>query len=126
MIVYDVTDQDREELRAVLVALREVVEEAGSDYQYPGDAGSPCFYVVAGRPSCLVGRVLHKLGVPLGILSSYENSSPTQMTVQHCGLHGVARVVLANVQGMQDARRPWGEILNRYTEILMTHYGVTA
>jgi hypothetical protein len=58
-----------------LDTLREVVAEAGEDYTYPpAMKGEACTYVAGGKPSCLIGRVLFKLGVPLERLEEADRA----------------------------------------------------
>ncbi len=106
--------------------LREVVSER-PEYVYScpeymvgtsGDDGVnlSCFYVhtdEAGAPvsaGCVVGVVLHRLGVPLEELRKHEGRTPVQMlkdVVSGPG-RGVAHV-LGDVQFEQDESTPWGE-----------------
>lgn len=64
--------------------LNEVVEEVGEDYIYPSshrknkgeeNPHGTCQYVYEGKADCIAARVLHKYGVPVEVLGSYEGSS---------------------------------------------------
>jgi hypothetical protein len=64
-------------LDQVLVALREVVAENGADYLYASPAGEfsdACVYAYRdyetgqGEPSCLVGQVYVRLGIPIELI----------------------------------------------------------
>ena len=61
--------------RQAIEALRAVVAEAGLDYVYEKPNGNDCFYTWDGKPSCGVGRALHRLGVPMHVLHLWENSN---------------------------------------------------
>ena len=43
----------------------EILGEFGHDYVYPGSEHGDCKYVRDGKPSCLVGHVFFRAGVPL-------------------------------------------------------------
>ena len=112
----------------MLGALEKVVEEAGRDYTYPLEDlaafNDSCRYVIDGRPACIVGRALHRLGVPIEDLSQVEDESAYRaiellvnrgtVTVDGIGPGDVASAA----QSVQDrspkwtaARRDWGHAL---------------
>jgi hypothetical protein len=55
-----------------------VVDEVGDDFIYRPhksyllEGQYSCLYVYEGRPDCLVGKILHRMGIPLEILSQHE------------------------------------------------------
>lgn len=122
--VYDTTDRDLDEIRSVLVAMKEVVDEAGEDYVYPGGPFDSCHYVVANRPSCLAARVLVKLGVSTDTLLRYEEQDVSVMLFLDCKLHAPARAILHKAQRMQDARLGWG-IIRQQAQNMASNYGVS-
>jgi len=55
-------------LENVVKAAEEIVSEAPAGYIYPTNLqteNASCLYVRDGRPDCIVGKILDKLGVPL-------------------------------------------------------------
>lgn len=55
--------------------LKAVVKEYGEDYVYPpAQSGDNCRYVIDDKPSCLVGIVLARLGVPITHLKAGDAS----------------------------------------------------
>lgn len=108
----------------------EVIAEVGADHQYFGDdecvdadgyldAGD-CQYVTEDRePDCLVGRILHRHGVPIEILTLWEGYSAREMG------HGYGRRevptqslvtsraadILEVMQSRQDDNLAWGRVL---------------
>jgi hypothetical protein len=126
ILLDQITVRDREEIYRVLVALHEVVQDAGADYIYPGNVNDSCFYVILGQHSCLASRVLGKLGVPAPVLSRWEGFSMGQLNYVITGLHQAARLILDRAQRLQDSRTlVWGEILNEITFLAEKEYGVT-
>lgn len=74
-----ITVDDKITYDAVLGAMRAAVTEKGEDYLYRGplsDKPTVCVYAteVDGelKPSCIVGHVLYRLGVPLESLFPYD------------------------------------------------------
>lgn len=104
---------------AVMETLRAVVAER-PDYVYDSEAvdenGVPmCVYVADGAPSCLVGHVLHRLGVPLDALSVFDESGgkDAQLVVRRVldGTSGATAHRLWAAQSAQDNGETWGEAL---------------
>lgn len=61
---------------AVEAVLRDVVAERPNFvYEPPDDSPGDCKYVHGNAPGCLVGHVLHRMGVPLAELSAHEGES---------------------------------------------------
>lgn len=59
----------------VTATLKAVVGEYGEGYVYPpAKAGDNCRYVIDDKPSCLVGVVLARLGVPITHLKAGDAS----------------------------------------------------
>jgi hypothetical protein len=106
----------------VLAAAEAAVAEKGADYVYakPKDAvgmsASECLYVHGEEAGCLVGNVLHRLGVPLSTLRDCE------------GVHAIvalgrveerdriilpawSKSMLIRAQAQQDNGETWGDAL---------------
>lgn len=55
---------EREQIERVLAVMADVVQEYGAAYDYAAKHDT-CVYVRDGAPSCLVGHVAYRLGLPL-------------------------------------------------------------
>jgi hypothetical protein len=126
-------------LEQVRAKAAEIVQ-GNEEFVYTKD-GAPgsfitCRYVKEGEPSCLVGKVLAGLGVPLSVLEDMDKAdSPS---IEGDGLHVLAEVgdvtvghgvpqYLATLQRVQDsifAPNSWAaalmsaeETASRYTEV---------
>lgn len=108
------------DVRAVL----EEVAQAEPDHTDPRvEDDQPVRYLVAGQPSCLVARVLSKLGFSTGILRALDRERPTGEIIRvgvkvaesrHPALRKIdarAIALLQYVQTKQDQGRPWGRIV---------------
>lgn len=106
--------------------LREVVAEAGGDFVYKNEEGyrNICWYwhSGAGKPGCVVGRVLHRHGWSQADLVKIEGLAieVAENTHEELGdslgfIHGNvtedAQRVLRVAQMAQDDGSPWGEAL---------------
>lgn len=133
------TEQEKEEVKVALRALREVVTEAGEFYVYPvGKAiGVPggCAYVRQGEPDCIVARTLVKLGATVESLIPWEGKSCDFMPSVHAAWRNhypVAPVpmgmpaynVLRWAQTMQDRGETWGVSLRAAEREAEVSYGV--
>lgn len=92
------------------------------DYVYinmHGDSPAPgssvdCFYVHHDSPGCIVGSILHEMGVGLGAMFPHEGSDARQL-LMHLEANGVAEVddlaiiALQQMQSNQDSGKTWGE-----------------
>lgn len=102
-----------------LRALEEVVAEAGEDYVYqPPNQGLTCVYVADGRPSCLVGRALFRLGVSIETLHWLDREfggfycrDLNDELPEKIPMDESAAIAFARAQERQDARCSWGEAL---------------
>ncbi|MFD3361605.1 hypothetical protein ACFWW5_00695 [Streptomyces albidoflavus] len=112
----------------VLDVMREVVAEAGEEFMYepPGEIGT-CLYVhrtpgdAADVPGCLVGQVLHRLGVPLDELAEHEAERALTMVPEFidAGKHkGLLALALNRAQARQDLGYPWGAALRAAEDVL--------
>jgi hypothetical protein len=110
--------------RAVELA-REVVAEFGEDYLYPEDHKrgeierdgiSSCVYVHDGKPSCLVGQILHKHGVSLEDLAANEFQGAWSVSERYAGADYHAKFFLDVAQGKQDSGMSWGEAVRLAVE----------
>jgi hypothetical protein len=108
-------------LERVVETATEVVGERGENYIYekPINAfGTPvCVYVYESQPSCLVGHILHRLGVPLETLGEGDRLSFSASDVCMDLLAGTSfydteiSAFLDSLQSEQDTGHTWGEAL---------------
>lgn len=96
-------------LEQVKRAAQEIVAEFGEDYVYEHDVQGFCHYQRDGQPSCLVGRIFHRLGVSIGLLEKLEGTGPGSL-FHHEEWEAGDGVVnfLANLQLNQDSGHTWG------------------
>ena len=115
-------------LERALTLLDEVVEEAG-----PYHVQDECVYAdedAQGNlvPGCIVGRVLHKAGVPVEVLAEMDNSARTENKARDTEFDTIvlseeysdaftintdAMIMLREAQRVQDCREPWGRAAQR-------------
>lgn len=116
----------------------EAVGEAGADHVSPvyfmhdastvtdevdpgRNAGSTCRYVTpSGEAGCIVGRILHKAGVPLSTLSEFEGRSSNRVSrsaeiAEHVEVTVEARIRMDELQSIQDVGVAWGFMLREIT-----------
>lgn len=126
-------------LDEVRETLKGVVADAAPDFVYTDpngiradqnhDRSIKCAYVHGDKPGCIVGQVLHRLGVPLATLAECEDSTATQAVkhvmgldnVYNCDLPSDVRAIsgyLRNVQVEQDTGRTWSDALKRAESFL--------
>lgn len=110
---------------AAMDALRDAVAEKGAEYVYPENEkiGISCSYVWDGRPSCIVGNALHRLGVSLDILGRFEMTTAASVldSLRYRKILVVdteTRQAYDEAQTAQDDGRPWGEALAAAEESL--------
>lgn len=106
------------DLQSMRQAIADVVVEYGADtiYDLPN-----CVYQHSGEASCLIGKALFKMGVPvevLGILDNVEDdgsisSHRVRVTLEENNifLDSDAADYAEAAQNMQDSREPWGAAL---------------
>ena len=101
-----------------LHTLRQVVAEKGAGYVYPesekkasrGNLAPVCQYRVNGRPSCIIGHVLDRLGIVTE--PRHEGHGAGHVVAVYGGSEQVASLA-DTAQIMQDVGRTWGEALER-------------
>lgn len=114
------TTATRFTLADVTAAIEAVVEEKGSDYVYDQrDEYEGCVYVNAdGTPSCIVGRVMHRLygDEALDKLSRIEGTTPRTgaFLAIFPDLTDDISMALYMAQVEQDNEKTWGEALAAY------------
>jgi hypothetical protein len=91
---------------------REVVAEK-PDYVYinpmgarAGD-GANCYYVHGNEPGCVVGAVLHRLGVPLEELARFESTNGYIVSATLTNMEDRTASFLRKLQWYQDNGRNW-------------------
>lgn len=105
--------------KQVTEAITAVVAEVGRDFVYvpPGGVGEMCRYEHEGAASCLVGRVLKRLGATLQDLRECESAGSVGTEVaRRCGLSISIRALnaLYTAQQAQDHGATWGKALADY------------
>lgn len=132
-------DAEETEMLAMVRFMRQVVEDAGPGYHYPhrGTGTDACRYVYEGKPDCIGGRVLHRMGVSLDVLSLFEGKWCTFMKRDNRGwgaddrlpevpLFNTTLRVLARAQQRQDLGESWTSVLEQTERLISQEYGVTA
>lgn len=101
--------------------LKEIISKKGEDFVYRTSYGQTCVYVQNGEPSCLIGQLFHRWGVPLVVLAQYDKSDSNDAgsvgeELEDEGYFTLEYGVLdflVTVQGYQDATYvTWGEALD--------------
>lgn len=112
-------------LNSAYEGLRAVVEEAGEGFIYRR-VGLRCVYVSDDAPSCLVGRFLHSIGVPLEELKDADRdiAKSARQLIHHLQGTGVVSAepgvdaMLHAAQEVQDSGETWGYALRVAEEYL--------
>jgi len=112
--------------QSALDALEKAVADRGEEYVYPRQGtsyNSSCLYWHKDEqaPGCLVGLVLHQLGVSAEVLESFGPASIKMLATSLPYLGGVemspaAIGLMAAVQRYQDRGEPWGVALKLAVE----------
>ncbi|KAF4408621.1 hypothetical protein [Streptomyces lycii] len=97
-------EQVRSVLRTVALERPEYV------YDEQDEDGS-CQYVNNGAPSCLVGHVLHRLGVPLDVLREREGDKALHVARDLLSVSDVTAGCLNRAQIRQDDGETWGDAI---------------
>lgn len=110
-------------LDRVTEAIEAVVAEAGPGhvYHHPQVDGFSGRYVKNGQPDCLIGRVLHRIGVSIDALHHYEGYGPMMIVTRLFPSDPDVSVVgfgLNKAQFVNDTRLPWRMALNAYHEAI--------
>lgn len=101
MSYQDTTDEE------FIRALREI-SESYPDRIYRSIPGNGCRYVHDGCPSCLIGHVMHRLGVPLDELECWEGVNVAIVVKRMMpGISPSLRKSLMKIQARQDSGLPW-------------------
>jgi hypothetical protein len=114
----------------IIATLRDVVNEqpnkvyVSPEHMRPEDIeGDPCFYVHVDEKGenpaagCLIGEVLHRCGVPLAVLGTFEFLGAGVVLPKVISGHKPGLLldpisdVLATVQAAQDSGKTWREAL---------------
>lgn len=93
----------------VIVAMNDVIYEhpEGRDFVYKKDSHQNCYYYRQGKPSCIVGQVLHRL-VPDYTPREGGTVMSLEQDLRGLGFTTMALVALQIAQRMQDTRHSWG------------------
>ena len=92
-------------------------------YERPADG---CAYEVDGKPSCLVGHAMFRLGMPLDLIRRCNSEGPIEYVLdefcgefEESGDDGRAyRTLLGLTQGAQDSGKPWGKAVSESERLL--------
>jgi hypothetical protein len=96
----------------VTPVIREIVAEFGEHYVYlPGNEG--CVYQENGKPSCLVGHVFDRMGVPYN--QRWEEKDASWVISVNGGDEQLGFALRA-AQYVQDDERSWGEALREFNK----------
>jgi len=108
-------------LEEVAEILAELILEYGPDFVYEerkssNTGGGGCRYVWDGKPDCAVGHALHRMGVPLDVLASYDAGGGTiafpvidnLADLGYFQMDHEAASFLSRFQNAQDTGTPWG------------------
>lgn len=102
-------------LERAIELTREVVAEFGPDHVYVKQLDSnedrTCFYVHDGAPSCLVGHVLHRHGVPPEAFATLEGEAANEVVDMLTDAEERVALFLNTVQIEQDEGAVWGDAL---------------
>lgn len=84
------------------------------------DSLGQCVYVLAGKPCCLIGQVLARLGVPIERLAAFDRAqnSSAQWFLPELGFSTRITEAALEAQGSQDAGLPWSHALAEYLQAL--------
>lgn len=123
------------DLDMLRTTVKAIVAETGEDFIYnpPMGTGGTCVYVWEGAPSCLLGRALSRLGVPMDTLMACDELHPgaAHGTVfgswamkQGLKTAGFELTMSATewghwVQMLQDDHVPWGVAVRRADDALV-------
>ncbi|WP_138958954.1 hypothetical protein [Streptomyces sp. YIM 121038] len=111
----------------LLEALRSVVKESpdriyAKPEHMPGGETYSCFYVHStedgdpSEPGCLVGAVLHRLGISLEDIARYEGEGAAVPLLQFFDDISISATnTFVSVQGLQDDGVSWGEAYRQTT-----------
>ena len=118
---------ERIDARRALEMLIDVVDQYGEDTVYEkvpltqGNqvievGGTGCRYQYQRQPSCIVGHVLHRAGVPMDVLENLDMSGSPAGSIYGTVKDPDARTVLDAAQIKQDAGETWGDALRAAKE----------
>ena len=100
-------------------------EQPDKVYEKPGDT---CAYEFDGKPSCLVGHAMFRLGVPLDVIRLCDNHGAIEHALDEVPTEfdesgdeeRVYRALLGWAQGAQDSGKPWGEAVAEAEELVLS------
>lgn len=89
------------------------IDEKGADYVYnvPVGENETCLYFRNGKPDCLIGHVLHYLGIDQGCVREGESAGGVLISLRgqnKLTFTSEAADYLSAAQGHQDNGKPWG------------------
>lgn len=102
----------------VIRELYAAVADRGEDYVYIADEHGCAYLTQYGTPSCIVGVVLTRLGVPTSAFARKNTCRISGIWADLVNDHLVVpptpriRQLLDRVQRLQDSKKPWGEAVH--------------
>ena len=108
----------------IRTSMQKIIDVEGEDFVYvipnQEELGShaACLYVHDDKPSCLIGRVLHDLGMSLEDLSQYEGQDAS-MPAEAFGVSEHVADALTTAQFVQDTGETWGDALAAFERSLV-------
>lgn len=93
-------------------------------YEKPADG---CAYEVDGKPSCLVGHAMFRLGMSLDLIRRCDSAGAIGHVLDEFygefdesgDDEGVCRALLGWTQAVQDSGKPWGEAVSEAEGVLL-------
>lgn len=114
-------------LSEVVAEVRKAAAESPDHVYEPHEVGPSCTYVRKGEggeleADCIVGQGLARAGVPLYVLAKFDvgddTSAARKLGEVYPGDRDWPKIRwLSLVQGGQDTFRPWGEAVDRASEL---------
>lgn len=113
----------------VLGIMAQVVAEYGDTFVYakvstPGSSYSVCLNWDNDCPSCLIGHVMHRWGMPEDILANFPSQGVSNLmhrfALKHgpMGIENGAMRAMAEAQANQDDGTPWGLCLEKARRVV--------
>ncbi len=103
-------------------AMREVVAKKPAGYTYPQSHrtkhNKTCQYVFRGKPSCLIGQALVKVGVTVDELRKQEGDSAREVLNRLTDVSDAVRFAATSAQRFQDGGLTWADALARFEAVL--------
>jgi hypothetical protein len=96
-----------------------IIAQEGPDFVYEAPIEGSCVYVHQGKPSCLIGRYLIDMGVPVEAFDGYQTSDiDTLFSRNFFENYGITATdeavqIMRTLQYNQDNDLSWGDTYNK-------------